>query len=79
MDVFDLHPDTLVSLGEIVGEGGIIGVSVSTWYKGLREGRYPQPVAISKKRRAWRAGDLQDYLRNLGAQKKVDEVVSCPP
>lgn len=65
MDVFKYHPDALIPLKDIVGKDGVIGVSQSTWYRGVREGRYPKPVKISKQRRAWRAGDLQAYLQSL--------------
>jgi prophage regulatory protein len=33
-------------------------LSKSTWLKGVREGRYPQPVRLSVRRLAWKSADI---------------------
>jgi len=33
-------------------------VSKSTWWKGVREGRFPAPVKLGPRTTAWRAGDI---------------------
>ena len=40
-------------------------VSKSTWLKGIKEGRYPAPVRLSKKKIAWRRSDVIALLESL--------------
>ena len=47
---------------------GLIPVGKSTWWAGIREGRYPAPVRISRHRVAWRAGDILSLVERLGAE-----------
>jgi hypothetical protein len=61
-------PETgLVRLAQIVGnpKRGIpplIPISKSTWWKGVREGRFPQPVKLSKKCTCWLAKDIRRLI-----------------
>ena len=56
----------LLRLPQIVGNPkadppipAIIPVSKSTWWAGVRSGRYPQPTrALGKRITAWRAADI---------------------
>ena len=41
----------------------IIPVSKSTWWAGVRTGRFPKPVKLSPGVTAWRAQDIHDYVR----------------
>lgn len=43
----------------------VVGVGRSTWFSGVKSGRYPAPVAVSARLRAWRAGDIKKMLREL--------------
>ncbi|WIG98423.1 AlpA family phage regulatory protein [Myxococcus sp. SDU36] len=36
----------------------LIPVSRSTWWAGVRSGRFPQPVKLGPRITAWRAGDI---------------------
>jgi len=40
----------------------LIPVSASTWWAGCREGRFPQPVHLSKRVTAWRGPDIQRVI-----------------
>lgn len=42
-------------------------VGKSTWWAGIREGRYPAPVRISRHRVAWRVEDIRQLVERLGA------------
>ena len=46
----------------------IIPVSKSTWWDGVKKGRYPKPVKLSPRTTAWRGSDLKALLESLGAQ-----------
>ena len=53
----------LLSLKQIVGDAkkgidGILPFSRSTWFAGIKEGRFPQPIHISKRRVAWKYTDI---------------------
>ena len=39
-----------------------IEVSKSTWWAGVKSGRFPQRVKLGERITAWRAEDIRDYL-----------------
>ena len=50
-------------LSQIVGDkkagiAAIFPVSKSTWWAGVKSGRYPQPVKLSERCTAWRVEDV---------------------
>ncbi|MEW6429578.1 MAG: AlpA family phage regulatory protein [Thermodesulfobacteriota bacterium] len=60
-----LLPETgYLRLKQIVGDQAagipaIIPVSKSTWWDGVKTGRYPQPVKLSSRCTAWRVEDIR--------------------
>ncbi|MEN6375699.1 MAG: AlpA family phage regulatory protein [Smithella sp.] len=36
-----------------------IPVSRSSWWQGVKEGRFPQPIKLSERITCWRASDIQ--------------------
>jgi prophage regulatory protein len=66
--------DRLLRLKEIIGPGGIIPVSKSTFWSGVKTGRFPQPIKLSPGCTCWRLSDLNDFIARLG-----DEHPSKPP
>lgn len=44
----------------------IICVSKSTWWAGIKTGRYPQPVKIGTRCTAWRVEDIRAYIESVG-------------
>jgi predicted DNA-binding transcriptional regulator AlpA len=44
----------------------IIPLKKTAWYQGIREGRYPAPVSISPRARAYRAEDIRGLIERLG-------------
>jgi predicted DNA-binding transcriptional regulator AlpA len=42
-----------------------VPVSRSTWLIGVKEGRFPQPVHLSIRRRAWRPSEVEAALAAL--------------
>lgn len=45
----------------------IIPVSKSTWWAGVKDKRYPQPVKLSPRTTAWRGADLIALIESMGA------------
>lgn len=46
----------------------IVPVSRSTWFSGVRTGRFPKPVKITERRVAWRVRDIRALLEKLEAE-----------
>jgi prophage regulatory protein len=40
----------------------VIPVSKSTWWQGIREGRFPQPVKLGRRITAWRVEDIRALI-----------------
>ena len=57
-------PDTgFVRLPQILA---VVPVSKSTWWAGVAEGRYPQPVKLSPRTTAWRVEDIRKLIDEIG-------------
>lgn len=53
-------PETgLVRLSQIIAPRGPIPVSKSTWWEGVKSGRFPQPIKLSSRVTAWRVEDVR--------------------
>jgi predicted DNA-binding transcriptional regulator AlpA len=60
-------PETgFVRLKSIVGTGRPIPVSKSTWWAGVKCGRYPQPVKLGPRITAWRVEDIRALINRQG-------------
>lgn len=56
-------PETgFVRLKQILGPQGPIPVSKSTWWAGVKSGRYPKPVKLGRRITAWRAEDIRKLI-----------------
>jgi prophage regulatory protein len=45
-----------------------IPVSKSTFWAGIKTGRYPKPVKIGKRCTAWRAEDIRAFIEAAGKE-----------
>ncbi len=45
----------------------IIPVSKSTWWAGIRSGRYPKPVKLGERITAWRIEDIRALIEQAAA------------
>lgn len=43
----------------------LIPIGKSSWWKGVRAGRYPQPVKLGPKTTAWRVEDVRALIEQL--------------
>ncbi|NOC43892.1 MULTISPECIES: AlpA family transcriptional regulator [unclassified Ruegeria] len=59
----DLPDDALLREKQILYPHGPVPVSRSTWWAGVRAGRFPQPVHLGPRTTAWRVGDIRELLR----------------
>ena len=44
----------------------VFPVSKSTWWAGVKSGRFPQSVKLSDRITAWRVEDIQELIQNGG-------------
>jgi predicted DNA-binding transcriptional regulator AlpA len=49
----------LVRLSAILAPFGPIPVSKSTWWAGVRDGRFPQPLKLGPRTTVWRVEDIR--------------------
>jgi predicted DNA-binding transcriptional regulator AlpA len=63
-------PETgFLRVAQIIGKNGdapIIPVSASTWWLGVKTGRFPKPVKLSPRVTAWKVEDIRALIE--GAQ-----------
>jgi prophage regulatory protein len=43
----------------------ILPISRSTWWDGVKRGRFPAPVRIGPRTTAWRASDIRELIASL--------------
>jgi prophage regulatory protein len=51
-------------LPAIIAPHGPIPVSKSTWWAGIKTGRYPKPVKLSARISAWRVEDIRAFIES---------------
>jgi predicted DNA-binding transcriptional regulator AlpA len=56
----------LVRLKSILAPIGPIEMSRSAWWKGVSEGRLPQPIKLGPRTTAWRAADIRRLYEDTG-------------
>lgn len=55
-------------LSAVLAPAGPIPVSKSTWWLGVRNGRYPQPVKLGPRITVWRVDDIRALISNGAAE-----------
>ena len=70
-----LSETRLLRLRKIIGDRNtvppieaLIPVSRSTWWQGVKEGRFPAPIKVGNRITVWRARDIFDWISAAGDQ-----------
>ena len=50
-------------------------VSKSTWWRGVKDGSFPQPVKLTERTTAWRAAEIHMLIRQTAQHQGVAEFV----
>jgi Predicted transcriptional regulator len=45
-----------------------IPISESSWYSGIKDGRFPQPIKLGPRTTAYRAEDIRKLIDEFGVQ-----------
>lgn len=56
----------------------LIPISKSTWWQGVKEGRFPSGVKIGAKITAWRVEDIQRLAASIGSTQATQSPESTP-
>ncbi|MDA0186072.1 MAG: AlpA family phage regulatory protein [Proteobacteria bacterium] len=56
----------LVRLSQILAPNGPIPVSKSTWWQGVRDGRFPKPLKLGPRTTAWQVEDIRALFEDVG-------------
>ncbi len=69
MSTLGFHfPSTgFLRLSAIIAPNGPIPVSKSTWWQGVRDGRFPKPVKLGPRTTAWRVEDVLAVIQQINA------------
>jgi prophage regulatory protein len=62
-DQYDLPATGFVRLAAILGPRGPIPVAKSTWYAGVKSGRFPRPLKLGPRIAVWRVEDIRALIR----------------
>lgn len=44
----------------------LIPISKSSWWLGVKTGKYPKPIKLGRKISVWRVEDIKNLISNLG-------------
>ena len=61
---YDLPRTGLVRIKQILAPNGPIPVSKSTWWQGVKEGRFPTPKKLGPGITVWRADDIWSIVES---------------
>ena len=56
-----LPPEGFVRLPVVIR---VMGIGKTTWWMGVREGRFPKPVKLGPRTSAWRVEDIRALIAN---------------
>jgi predicted DNA-binding transcriptional regulator AlpA len=59
---YSLPKTGLLRLSSIIAPAGPVPVSKSTWWAGVKSGRYPKPVKLGPRITAWRAEEIYTLI-----------------
>ncbi len=63
----------LLRLRQILSPEGPIPVSKSTWWAGVKDGRFPKPLKLGARVTVWRVEDIRELIEN-GAEAQLARI-----
>jgi prophage regulatory protein len=64
-DIYHLPDTGFVRLPQVLR---VIPLGKTSWWEGVRSGRFPKPVKLSARCTAWRAEDIRDLIQRLSRE-----------
>ncbi|XIA67997.1 helix-turn-helix transcriptional regulator [Bradyrhizobium sp. TZ2] len=62
-----LPAEGFLRLREIIAPVGPLPIGKSSWWAGVRDGRFPKPVKLGPRITAWHVEDIRDLIQRLKA------------
>lgn len=47
----------------------VIPVGKTSWWEGVKSGRFPKPIKLTRRCTAWRADDIRALIKSLSEQR----------
>ena len=47
----------------------LIPIGKTSWWDGVKSGRFPKPVKLTPRCTAWRVGDIRELIKSLSEQQ----------
>lgn len=67
----NIHDDRFLRLNQIVPS--LVPIGKSTWWAGVKAGRFPRPIKLSSRVTVWRASDIRALIEaSPGAETLAD-------
>ena len=63
-DQSQINSKRLLRITEIIAPNGPVPVGRSTWWEGVKSGRFPQPIKLGPRITVWREEDIEALLTN---------------
>lgn len=63
-----LTKDVLLRLPQVLS---IIPIPKSSWWRGVKEGRYPKGIKLGERTTAWRASEINALIERLSAERRA--------
>jgi len=67
-EINDFKRHGLLRIKQIVGKEGLIPISKSSWWAGVKSGKFPQPITghpLGPKTTVWRADEIFDFINTV--------------
>jgi prophage regulatory protein len=55
--------DGLLRLPQVLA---LIPISKSSWWQGVKNGRYPKPIKLNSRTTVWRASNIAAFIASVG-------------
>ncbi len=69
MNVPNFPQTGLVRLAQILAPAGPIPISKSSWWQGVKDGRFPQPQKLGPRTTVWRVEDIRALFDDAADQE----------
>ena len=64
MNDFDFPKTGLVRIKQILAPIGPIPVSKSTWWQGVKDGRFPKPMKLGPRTTVWKVDEIRSLFED---------------
>jgi len=66
MTTHDIPQSGFLRLTQVLN---VIPIGKSSWWEGVKSGRFPKPIKLTPRCTAWRVDDIRDLIKSLSEQQ----------